>query len=192
MHVHLYRSPTLQGLMAKLVPRRFDEGWGTWHAKVYGIDDEVIISGYAYTILPSLRPSDCFIAELISTKAISSIDKIDISYSAITSVSQTTVLSFHGYFRRSHIDCFLQTAPKPINYRGPRPRHRLRPLLICLINSFVIFKCHSGSPPLLPTTHPPLMSNCFQLSNPDLYQYEKRSLPCRHYFMPLGRQSQHR
>jgi CDP-diacylglycerol--glycerol-3-phosphate 3-phosphatidyltransferase len=31
--------------MAKIVPRRFDEGWGTWHAKVYGFDDDVIISG---------------------------------------------------------------------------------------------------------------------------------------------------
>ncbi|KAF7979602.1 hypothetical protein HWV62_41918 [Athelia sp. TMB] len=31
--------------MAKLVPPRFNEGWGTWHAKIYGVDDEVIISG---------------------------------------------------------------------------------------------------------------------------------------------------
>jgi CDP-diacylglycerol--glycerol-3-phosphate 3-phosphatidyltransferase len=28
------------------VPERFDEGWGTWHGKWYGVDDEVIISGY--------------------------------------------------------------------------------------------------------------------------------------------------
>ncbi|KAG8849739.1 CDP-diacylglycerol--glycerol-3-phosphate 3-phosphatidyltransferase [Serendipita sp. 405] len=44
-HVHLYRSPTLKGLMAKVVPRRFDEGWGTWHAKFYCFDDDVILSG---------------------------------------------------------------------------------------------------------------------------------------------------
>jgi CDP-diacylglycerol--glycerol-3-phosphate 3-phosphatidyltransferase len=31
--------------MEKIVPERFDEGWGTWHAKWYGVDDEVIISG---------------------------------------------------------------------------------------------------------------------------------------------------
>ncbi|KZS89970.1 hypothetical protein SISNIDRAFT_444667 [Sistotremastrum niveocremeum HHB9708] len=43
--VHLFRSPTLRGLMKAVVPRRFDEGWGTWHAKVYGADDEVILSG---------------------------------------------------------------------------------------------------------------------------------------------------
>lgn len=45
VHVHLFRSPKLHGVLAKLVPRRFDEGWGTWHAKVYGVDDEVLISG---------------------------------------------------------------------------------------------------------------------------------------------------
>jgi len=45
VHSYLFKSPKLKGLMAKLVPRRFDEGWGTWHAKVYGADDEVIISG---------------------------------------------------------------------------------------------------------------------------------------------------
>lgn len=41
----LFRSPKLRGLMEKIVPERFDEGWGTWHAKWYGVDDEVIISG---------------------------------------------------------------------------------------------------------------------------------------------------
>lgn len=47
-----YRSPKLSGLMEWLVPRRFDEGWGTWHAKIYGGDEEVIISvsSLLYTI----------------------------------------------------------------------------------------------------------------------------------------------
>ncbi|KAG6850254.1 hypothetical protein H0H93_015806 [Arthromyces matolae] len=43
--VSMFRSPHLRGLLAKLVPPRFNEGWGTWHAKIYGVDDEVIISG---------------------------------------------------------------------------------------------------------------------------------------------------
>ncbi|ODN84072.1 hypothetical protein, variant [Cryptococcus amylolentus CBS 6039] len=43
--VWLYRSPRLRGLMEKIVPARYDEGWGTWHGKWYGVDDEVIISG---------------------------------------------------------------------------------------------------------------------------------------------------
>ncbi|KII88182.1 hypothetical protein PLICRDRAFT_91952 [Plicaturopsis crispa FD-325 SS-3] len=45
VHVSLFRSPKLSGIMAKLVPPRLNEGWGTWHAKVYGVDDEVMISG---------------------------------------------------------------------------------------------------------------------------------------------------
>ncbi|KAG5644184.1 hypothetical protein DXG03_009025 [Asterophora parasitica] len=43
--VSLFRSPSLRGILAKLVPPRFNEGWGTWHAKIYGVDNEVIISG---------------------------------------------------------------------------------------------------------------------------------------------------
>lgn len=45
VHVSLFRSPSLRGILAKLVPPRFNEGWGTWHAKIYGVDDEVMISG---------------------------------------------------------------------------------------------------------------------------------------------------
>ncbi|TFK36676.1 hypothetical protein BDQ12DRAFT_236985 [Crucibulum laeve] len=45
VHVSMFRSPSLRGLLAKLVPPRFNEGWGTWHAKVYGVDDEIMISG---------------------------------------------------------------------------------------------------------------------------------------------------
>lgn len=49
--VHMFRSPKLKGLLAKLVPPRFNEGWGTWHAKIYAADDDFIISGYACAIL---------------------------------------------------------------------------------------------------------------------------------------------
>ncbi|KAL5529514.1 hypothetical protein ACEPAG_5499 [Sanghuangporus baumii] len=45
VHAYFFKSPKLKGLMAKLIPRRFDEGWGTWHAKIYGVDNEVLISG---------------------------------------------------------------------------------------------------------------------------------------------------
>jgi CDP-diacylglycerol--glycerol-3-phosphate 3-phosphatidyltransferase len=40
-----YRSPKLKGLMERVVPRRYDEGWGLWHCKWYGADDEVLFSG---------------------------------------------------------------------------------------------------------------------------------------------------
>jgi len=50
--ISLFRSPSLRGLTARLVPPRFNEGWGTWHAKIYGADDEVMISGYGITSPP--------------------------------------------------------------------------------------------------------------------------------------------
>ncbi|KAG9318744.1 hypothetical protein JVU11DRAFT_843 [Chiua virens] len=45
VHVSLFRSPKLGAPLTSIVPPRFNEGWGTWHAKIYGADDEVIISG---------------------------------------------------------------------------------------------------------------------------------------------------
>lgn len=45
IRVSLFRSPKLKGLMAKLVPPRYNEGWGTWHPKIYCADDDVLISG---------------------------------------------------------------------------------------------------------------------------------------------------
>ncbi|KAF8343518.1 hypothetical protein F5887DRAFT_918348 [Amanita rubescens] len=45
VNVFMFRSPALSGIAAKTVPPRFNEGWGTWHAKIYGADDEVVISG---------------------------------------------------------------------------------------------------------------------------------------------------
>ncbi|KAF7312706.1 CDP-diacylglycerol--glycerol-3-phosphate 3-phosphatidyltransferase [Mycena indigotica] len=45
VNVAFFRSPSLRGLMAKLVPPRYNEGWGTWHAKIYGADNELMISG---------------------------------------------------------------------------------------------------------------------------------------------------
>ncbi|KAJ6620069.1 hypothetical protein B0H10DRAFT_2175788 [Mycena sp. CBHHK59/15] len=43
--IPLVHDPSLRGILAKLIPPRFNEGWGTWHAKIYGVDDEVMISG---------------------------------------------------------------------------------------------------------------------------------------------------
>ncbi|KAI0822780.1 hypothetical protein BC628DRAFT_1456632 [Trametes gibbosa] len=45
VHISLFRSPKLKGLMARVVPPRFNEGWGTWHPKIYGADDSLLISG---------------------------------------------------------------------------------------------------------------------------------------------------
>jgi CDP-diacylglycerol--glycerol-3-phosphate 3-phosphatidyltransferase len=45
VRLSLYHTPDLSGWTKRVVPRRFDEGWGLWHGKVYGFDDDVLISG---------------------------------------------------------------------------------------------------------------------------------------------------
>ncbi|EPQ30237.1 uncharacterized protein PFL1_02353 [Pseudozyma flocculosa PF-1] len=43
--VRLYHTPSLKGLTKRLVGKRFNEGWGLQHMKIYGFDDDVIVSG---------------------------------------------------------------------------------------------------------------------------------------------------
>ena len=45
VELRMYHTPRLSGVRKRLIPRRFDEGWGLQHMKIYGIDDEVILSG---------------------------------------------------------------------------------------------------------------------------------------------------
>jgi hypothetical protein len=42
----MYHTPNLTGLRKKYIPRRINEGWGLQHMKLYGMDDEIILSGY--------------------------------------------------------------------------------------------------------------------------------------------------
>jgi len=41
----MYHTPNLTGLRKKIVPKRVNEGWGLQHMKLYGVDDEIIMSG---------------------------------------------------------------------------------------------------------------------------------------------------
>lgn len=43
----MYHTPNLTGLRKKYIPKRINEGWGLQHMKLYGTDDEIIISGYS-------------------------------------------------------------------------------------------------------------------------------------------------
>ncbi|KAJ5663411.1 CDP-diacylglycerol--glycerol-3-phosphate 3-phosphatidyltransferase [Penicillium longicatenatum] len=43
--IRMYHTPNLTGLKKKHIPRRINEGWGLQHMKLYGVDDEIIISG---------------------------------------------------------------------------------------------------------------------------------------------------
>ena len=45
VEVRMYHTPNLTGLRKSIVPRRINEGWGLQHMKLYGVDDEVILSG---------------------------------------------------------------------------------------------------------------------------------------------------
>lgn len=43
--VKMYQTPKFLNLLKKIVPQRFNEGWGLQHMKFYGFDDEIILSG---------------------------------------------------------------------------------------------------------------------------------------------------
>ncbi|KAF1998902.1 CDP-diacylglycerol-glycerol-3-phosphate 3-phosphatidyltransferas-like protein [Amniculicola lignicola CBS 123094] len=45
VEVRMFHTPNLTGLRKKYIPKRINEGWGLQHMKLYGIDDEIIISG---------------------------------------------------------------------------------------------------------------------------------------------------
>lgn len=45
VQLRLYHTPNLHGIQRLLVPKRFNEGWGLQHMKLYGVDNEIILSG---------------------------------------------------------------------------------------------------------------------------------------------------
>ncbi|KAL2020565.1 hypothetical protein VTK56DRAFT_8153 [Thermocarpiscus australiensis] len=45
VEIRMYHTPNLTGLKKKYIPKRINEGWGLQHMKLYGIDDEIILSG---------------------------------------------------------------------------------------------------------------------------------------------------
>lgn len=47
VEIRMFHTPNLMGLRKKLAPKRINEGWGLQHMKLYGFDDEIIMSGYA-------------------------------------------------------------------------------------------------------------------------------------------------
>lgn len=72
VEVRMYHTPNLIGLRKILVPKRINEGWGLQHIKLYGVDDEIILSGAnlsndyftnrqdRYHVFSSKRVSDYF------------------------------------------------------------------------------------------------------------------------------------
>ncbi|MCJ1275618.1 CDP-diacylglycerol--glycerol-3-phosphate 3-phosphatidyltransferase [Puttea exsequens] len=45
VEIRMYHTPNLTGLRKALIPKRINEGWGLQHIKLYGFDNEVILSG---------------------------------------------------------------------------------------------------------------------------------------------------
>lgn len=45
VQISMFHTPNLSGWKKSLIPRRFDEGWGLQHMKLYGFDGEIILSG---------------------------------------------------------------------------------------------------------------------------------------------------
>ena len=41
----MFHTPKLTGWKKKYIPRRINEGWGLQHMKLYGFDDEIMLSG---------------------------------------------------------------------------------------------------------------------------------------------------
>ncbi|EEU41218.1 uncharacterized protein NECHADRAFT_62562 [Fusarium vanettenii 77-13-4] len=45
VEIRMYHTPNLTGLRKEYIPKRINEGWGLQHMKLYGVDDEIIMSG---------------------------------------------------------------------------------------------------------------------------------------------------
>ncbi|KAK6075527.1 cdp-diacylglycerol-glycerol-3-phosphate 3-phosphatidyltransferase [Seiridium cupressi] len=45
VEIRMYHTPNLTGIRKKHIPKRINEGWGLQHMKLYGVDDEIILSG---------------------------------------------------------------------------------------------------------------------------------------------------
>ncbi|EPS37622.1 hypothetical protein H072_8679 [Dactylellina haptotyla CBS 200.50] len=45
VELRMFHTPNLKGLKKVIIPKRLNEGWGLQHMKLYGFDDEIILSG---------------------------------------------------------------------------------------------------------------------------------------------------
>ena len=43
--IAMFHTPNLKGWKKKYIPKRLNEGWGLQHMKLYGFDDEIMLSG---------------------------------------------------------------------------------------------------------------------------------------------------
>lgn len=133
VEIRVYHTPILTGWKKKFIPARLNEGWGLQHMKLYGIDDEIILSGFVdVSVLCSLVPT-FYGAQVnhkrktvrISQRTISRIDRIDTIYSR-TRNSRTIMQTFRKPLEKSVIrSSRITKVNKVTNWYG---RNRIPPL----------------------------------------------------------------
>jgi CDP-diacylglycerol---glycerol-3-phosphate 3-phosphatidyltransferase len=75
VEIWMFHTPNLTGLRKKWIPQRINEGWGLQHMKLYGVDDEIIMSGCEIFVL-ELKDKTNGTSERIYLMTISRIDRI--------------------------------------------------------------------------------------------------------------------
>lgn len=93
VEIRMYHTPNLTGLKKKLIPVRLNEGWGLQHMKLYGFDDEIILSGYALNFISMGVTQLTGLLVQIYPQTISLTGRIDIMYSP-TRISQIIMPEF--------------------------------------------------------------------------------------------------
>lgn len=114
--VWLYRTPKLRGLLEAIVPPRFNEGWGTWHAKYYAVDDDVMLSGANLAASYFTNRQDRYIHLASHPSLLSYLSSItrlvsDYSYKVVPH-ARPGALGEHGVLLRPG------SAPIPVGKRG--------------------------------------------------------------------------
>ena len=75
VEIRMYHTPNLTGLRKKYIPKRINEGWGLQHMKLYGTDDEIILSGYVCSNITFAVTALIKVTEQISQPSTSPIDR---------------------------------------------------------------------------------------------------------------------
>lgn len=96
VEIRMYHTPNLTGLRKRFIPQRINEGWGLQHMKLYGFDDEIILSGYDLNFKECLQK--LMTIEQTCPATISPTGRTDTT-SSQPRKSQNTTLNFTMQFR---------------------------------------------------------------------------------------------
>lgn len=124
VHIQMYHSPGLHGLRAKLIPKRFNEGWGLQHMKLYGFDDEIVLSGANLSQDYFTNRQDRYV--VLKSKPVT--DYYYKIHKAVSSLSYTVapVPKLTTPNRQSTIDKFLKTVKQTFVAKKSDPTFELQ------------------------------------------------------------------